>query len=105
MSFGVSAVIIDYSGDLTDYTISVYRFLQVESDSEINTKSSGSWTALLAVFTLMSLCSYIIYTGIEEEVITSDSIDDSSPEDTISEDEHLREIALSEEIDDEKDLE
>ena len=51
------------------------------------------------------MCSYIIYTGIEEEVITSDSIDDSSPEDTISEDEHLREIALSEEIDDEKDLE
>jgi hypothetical protein len=53
----------------------------------------------------MSLCSYIIYTGIEEEVITSDSDDKSISEESISEEEDLREIAISEEIDDEKDLE
>jgi|TARA_B110000116_G_scaffold149278_1_gene129159 hypothetical protein len=105
MSFGVQAVVVDYSGNLSDYKISVYRFLQVESDSDINAKSSGSWTALLAIFTLMSLCSYIIYTGMEEEVITSDSDDNSISEESISEDEDLREMAISEETDDEKDLE
>jgi hypothetical protein len=105
MSFGVKAVVIDYSGDLADYTISVYRFLQVEADSEINTKSSGSWTALLAIFALMCLCSYIIYTGMEEETIVSDLVDGSGTEDTTSEDMDLREIAISEEIEDEKDLE
>ena len=99
MSFGVRVVVIDYSGDLTDYTISVYRFLQVESSSDSTTQSSGSWTALLAIFVLMGLCCYIIYTGMEEETLTSSS------KEIISEDEDLREIAISEEIGDEKDLE
>lgn len=105
MSFGVQAVVVDYSGNLSDYKISVYRFLQVEADSEINAKSSGSWTALLAIFALMCLCSYIIYTGMEEETLVSDLVDSSGTEDTTSEDVDLREIAISEEIEDEKDLE
>ena len=99
MSFGVRVVVIDYSGDLTDYTISVYRFLQVESSSDSTGQSSGSWTALLAIFVLMGLCCYIIYTGMEEETLTSSS------KEIISEDEDLREIAIPEEIGDEKDLE
>jgi len=105
MSFGVRAVVIDYSDNLTDYTISVYRFLQVESSSDQTVKSSGSWTALLATFVLMSLCCYIIYTGMEEEELVSVPEDISSSEDLISKEDNLREIAMSKEIDDEKDLE
>lgn len=105
MSFGVQAILFDDLSNVSDHKITVYRFLQVETDDDANVKSSGSWTALLAIFTLMSLCSYIIYTGIEEEVITSDSDDKSISEESISEEEDLREIAISEEIDDEKDLE
>jgi len=41
----------------------------------------------------------------EEEVITSDSEDISTSEKSVSEDEDLREMAISEEIEDEKDLE
>ena len=105
MSFGVQAILFDDLSNVSDHKITVYRFLQVETDDDANVKSSGSWTALLAIFTLMSLCSYIIYTGMEEEVITSDSEDISTSEKSVSEDEDLREMAISEEIEDEKDLE
>ena len=105
MSFGVQADIFDDLPNVSNHKITVYRFLQVETYDDVNIKSSGSWTALLAIFTLMSLCSYIIYTGMEEEVITSDSEDISTSEKSVSEDEDLREMAISEEIEDEKDLE
>lgn len=105
MSFGVQAILFDDLSNVSDHKITVYRFLQVETYDDANVKSSGSWTALLAIFTLMSLCSYIIYTGMEEEVIPSDSEDISTSEKSVSEDEDLREMAISEEIEDEKDLE
>jgi hypothetical protein len=97
MSFGVRSVVVDYSGNLEDHTMSAYRFLEVESSSDQVTKSSGSWTALLAILTLMSFCSYIIYTGIEDE---SEVIDSKSTEEEIDDDkdveadEDLRDIAI-----------
>ena len=105
MSFGVQAILFDDLSNVSDHKITVYRFLQVETDDDANVKSSGSWTALLAIFTLMSLCSYIIYTGMEEEILESVSEDISTSEKSVSEDEDLREMAISEEIEDEKDLE
>ena len=97
MSFGVRSVVVDYSGNLEDHTMSAYRFLEVESSSDQVTKSSGSWTALLAILALMSFCSYIIYTGIEDE---SEVIDSKSTEEEIDDDkdveadEDLRDIAI-----------
>ena len=94
----LEAVIVDYSNNSTeDYKITLNRFLEVE-DSNSFTKSEGSWTALLAIFVLMSLCSYIIYTGMEDE---SEVVDSKLSNDDEG-DEELREIAISQETDDEK---
>jgi hypothetical protein len=99
LSLGVSTVVVDYSGNLTDTTISFSKFVEVEG-SATTSKTSGSWVALLAVFIVLSLCSYIIYSGIEED---TESPDTEVKEDTeVEEDEHLRELALSQETEEEK---
>ena len=96
----LEAVIVDYSSNSSeDYKITLNRFLEVE-DSDSFVKSEGSWTALLAIFVLMSLCSYIIYTGMEDE---SDFVDSESSNEDVEGDEELRDIAITQEIDDEKD--
>ena len=93
----LEAVIVDYSNNSTeDYKITLNRFLEVE-DSNSFVKSEGSWSALLAIFVLMSLCSYIIYTGMEDE---SEIVDSKSSNEDVEE---LRNIAITQEIDDEKD--
>ena len=61
---------------------------------------TSSSTKITGESRLMCLCSYIIYTGMEEEVITSDSEDISTSEKSVSEGEDLREMAISEEIED-----
>ena len=71
------------------------RFVEIESADSF-TKSDGSWTALLAIFVLMSLCSYIIYTGMEDE-----SEEESDSKDEVNEDEDRREMALPK-VDEEK---
>ena len=99
LSLGVSTVVVDHSGNLTDTTISFSKFVEVEG-SAITSKTSGSWVALLAVFIVLSLCSYIIYSGIEED---TESPDTEVKEDTeVEEDEHLRELALPQETEEEK---
>ena len=97
MSFGVRSVVVDYSGNLDEHTISAYRFLEVEPSSDQVTKSSGSWTALLAILVLMSFCSYIIYTGIEDESEVTDSKsteEDIEDDKDVEADEDLRDIAI-----------
>ena len=82
LSFAVESVIMDYSDNSTeDYTITLNRFIEIESADSF-TKSEGSWTALLAIFVLMSLCSYIFYTGMEDEL---DIIDSESSEEDVDE--------------------
>ena len=99
LSFAVQSVIIDYSDNSTeDYIITLNRFIEIESGNSL-TKSEGSWTALLAIFVLMSLCSYIIYAGMEEE---SEAIDSESSEEDVDVDEDLREMAISQVTDEEK---
>ena len=94
----------DYSVNLTDYTITLSRFVEVEASSSSG-KASGSWVALFAVFTVLSLCTYIIYSGIEEDSefsnLDAEGDLDSSDEE-IEEDEHLREMAVPKESEDEK---
>ncbi len=98
LSFAVRSVIMDYSDNSTeDYIITLNRFIEVESGDSF-TKSEGSWTALLAIFVLMSLCSYIIYTGMEDE---SEIVDSESSDEDVEGDEDLREIAIPQ-IDEEK---
>ena len=95
----LEAVIVDYSSNSSeDYKITLNRFLEVE-DSDSFVKSEGSWTALLAIFVLMSLCSYIIYTGMEDE---SEVVDSESSNEDVEGDEELRDIAIPQETDDEK---
>ena len=90
LSLAVKSVIIDYANNSTeDYTITLNRFIEIESGDN-STKSEGSWTALLAIFVLMSFCSYIIYTGMEDE---SEEQSDSVVEE-VTEDEDRREIAI-----------
>ena len=54
----------------------------------------------MAIFALMSLCSYIIYTGMEDE---SEVVDSESSNEDVEGDEELRDIAITQEMDDEKD--
>ena len=94
LSLAVKSVIIDYNSP-EDHTITLNRFVEIESADSF-TKSDGSWTALLAIFVLMSLCSYIIYTGMEDE-----SEEESDSEGEVNEDEDRREMALPK-VDEEK---
>ena len=99
LSLGISTVVIDYSGNLTDYDITLSRFVEVEASSS-SSKTSGSWVALLAVFSVLSLCSYIIYSGMEEDM---ESHDTGAEEDIeVEGDEYLREMALPQENEEEK---
>ena len=101
--FAVQSVIIDYSDNSTDeYVITLTRFLEVGPDDNF-IKSEGSWTALLAITIILSLCSYIIYAGMEEEISAEAYSEDSeSSNEEIDGDSDLREIALTQENDEEK---
>ena len=70
------------------------RFIEIESRDDFS-KSDGSWAGLLAIFTILSLCSYIIYTGAEDQI--SDSGESKEEPDSNSEavqDEDKREMAI-----------
>jgi hypothetical protein len=99
LSLGVSTVVVDYSGNLTDTVISLSKFIEVEG-SITTSKTSGSWVALLAVFVGFLLCSYIIYSEIEEDIESSDTEAEENTE--VEEDEYLREMALPQETEEEK---
>ena len=99
LSLGISTVVVDYSGNLTDYDIALSRFIEVET-SVSSSKSSGSWISLLAVFVVLMLCSYIIYSGMEEDMESHDT--GAEEEIEVEEDEHLRGMALPQETEEEK---
>ena len=100
--FAVQSVIFDETNSTEEYVITLTRFLEVGSDDTF-TKSEGSWTALLAISILLSLCSYIIYAGMEEEISAEAYSEDSeSSNEEIDGDSDLREIALTQENDEEK---
>jgi hypothetical protein len=99
LSLGISTVVVDYSGNITDYDIALSRFVEVEASAPPS-KNSGSWIALLAVFVVLTLCSYIISSGMEEDM---ESHDTGAEEDIeVEGDEYLREMALPQENEEEK---
>ena len=98
LSISVESVVVDYSDNSTDdYTISLSRFIEIESVDDFS-KSDGSWLGLFGIFAIMSLCSYIIYNGMEDEVPGSPKSDDEiNTTEEIGEDEDKREIAIPDE--------
>ena len=65
---------------------------EIETEDEFS-KSDGSWTGLLAIFIILSFCSYIIFTGMEDQV--SESVE--SEDEEVSQDEDKREMAITNE--------
>ena len=98
----MESVVVDYSDNSTDdYTISLNRFIEIESRDEFS-KSDGSWLGLFAIFAIMSLCSYIIYNGMEDEVPGSPESDDKiNTTEEIGGDEDKREMAIPDEASEE----
>ena len=89
----VKSIIIDYNDNSTDdYIITLNRFVEIETEDEFS-KSDGSWTGLLAIFIILSICSYIIFTGMEDQV--SESVE--SEDEEVSQDEDKREMAITNE--------
>ena len=84
LSLRISTKLVDYSDNITDYTITLSKFIEVES-TNVSKEESSNWGALFAVILLLFLCSYIIYNDVEadEPDIDSDSeqvFDDSDNE-------------------------
>ena len=89
----IKSIIIDYNDNSTDdYIITLNRFVEIETEDEFS-KSDGSWTGLLAIFFILSFCSYIIFTGMEDQV--SESVE--SEDEEVSQDEDKREMAITNE--------
>ena len=70
------------------------RFIEIESGDDFS-KSDGSWAGLLAIFIILSLCSYIIYTGAEDQISDSgESKEESDSNSEVVQDEDKREMAI-----------
>ena len=75
MSLRISTKLVDYSGNITDYSITLSKFIEVESTNVSEEESSGAWGALFAIIILLFLCSYIIYNDVETAETKSNSGD------------------------------
>jgi len=102
-SLRVDTVVVDYSANSTeDVIITLSKFVHVEGNSS-TTSEYGVWIALLAVFVILSVCSYIIYSGIEDESDSASSEAGGGSEDSdVQDDEHLGEIAIPQDDEEEK---
>ena len=73
LSLRVDTTVVDYSDNSTDdIVITLSKFVHV-AETSVSSKESGSWIALVAVFVILSISSYIIYSGIEDESDSSES--------------------------------
>ena len=89
-------------GSSSNTTISMSKFVEVGS-KDVEEGESGNMLSLLVILVILTACSYIIYSGIEEQ--DSDSSpsggkSDSSEE--VNEDEHKREFAIPDESSEEE---
>jgi len=83
-------------------TLSLSKFVEVGS-KEDDEKTSGDMFALIGILMILSISSYIIYSGVEDEdseSIISETKSDS--DDEVNEDEHRREFALPDESSEEE---
>ena len=66
-------------------------------DSE-DTTDSGNMLTLFAVFIILTVCSYVIYSGMENQDSDSElSDEDSDSGEKLNEDEYERELAIPDE--------
>ncbi len=93
LSIAVESIVVD-SGNSTDYTITLNRFIEIESGDDFS-KSDGSWTGLLAIFIILGFCCYIIYNGTEDQI--SDA-DESDSDENADQGEDKREMAISDSL-------
>ena len=83
-------------------TLSLSKFVEVGSKSSED-KESGNMFALFAILIILTVCSYIIYSGAEDadsESTISETKSDS--DDEVNEDEHRREFAIPDESSEEE---
>jgi len=102
LSLRVDTTVVDYSDNSTDdIVITLSKFVHV-AETSVSSKESGSWIALVAVFVILSISSYIIYSGIEDESDSSESDEDIEEDNNVQEDDHLREMAIPQDDEEEK---
>ena len=85
LSLRLSTKLVDYSDNITDYTITLSKFIEIESSVVEDTESSN-WGALFAIIILLFLCSYIIYNDVE--AAETDTLTDSREVNDDSDDEN-----------------
>ena len=82
------------SGNLT---LSMSKFVEIGDTSE-DTTDSGNMLTLFAVFIILTVCSYVIYSGMEDQDSDSDLSDDVSDSDEkTNEDDYERKLAIPDE--------
>ena len=87
------------SGNLT---LSMSKFVEIGDISE-DTTDSGNMLTLFAVFIILTVCSYVIYSGMEDQDSDSDLSDDVSDSDEkIKEDDYERKLAIPDESSEEE---
>ncbi|OIR20660.1 MAG: hypothetical protein BEU01_01360 [Marine Group III euryarchaeote CG-Epi4] len=83
-------------------TLSMSKFVEVGDTSE-DTTDSGNMLTLFAVFIILTVCSYVIYSGMEDEGLDSNPSDnDPDLEEEINEDDFERELAIPNESSEEE---
>mgnify|MGYP001246385002 FL=1 len=83
-------------------TLSMSKFVEVGDTSE-DTTDSGNRLTLFAVFIILTVCSYVIYSGMEDEGLDSNSSDNGPESDEeINEDAFERELAIPDESSEEE---
>ena len=76
------------------------KFVEIGDTSE-DTTDSGNMLTLFAVFIILTVCSYVIYSGMEDQ--DSDLSDDVSDSDEkINEDDYERKLAIPNESSEEE---
>ena len=89
-------------GSLSNTTISMSKFVEV-GNKDVEEAESGNMLALVVILVILTACSYIIYSGIEEQDLDSSlpgSKSDSDEE--ANDDEHKREFAIPDESSEEE---
>ena len=82
------------SGNLT---LSMSKFVEIGDVSE-DTTDSGNMLTLFAVFIILTVCSYVIYSGMENQDSDSELSDEASDSgEKSNEDEYERELAIPDE--------
>ena len=76
-------------------TLSMLKFVEI-GDTREDTTDSGNMLTLFALFTILTLCSYVIYTGIEDQDSDLSDVDSDSDEKT-DEDDYGGELAIPDE--------